>query len=272
MGAIITLDTVGLGKYVCDHTARVINAFKQSNIFPDLEITGFIHVPEKPLKKDFSEVLGIGIKGIFKSLSTKRKTIRIMLTGFTKFGKIKDNATGNFLFGDGKSITPESFGFIEPLPKVINRIDKMIINQFGKNITASALIKNKVNLGRVYNLENDFKLELILLRLPVHSDLLNKPQGDYSKFYKNSKYKILNGDIVQHILNYALRLTKPNAIISLGVDSSMPSNYFDIETNIFGLDPKYLNGSEPLYLNNLGSGINTDLAYIYKISSKNLKN
>lgn len=269
-GAVITVDEFdiknggGLGKYVCDHTARIINAFRQSKIFPNLKIIGFIHVPSKPLKKHFSEVLGIGIFKIFKKLSKKRKSVRIMLTGFTKFGTIQDNATGNFLFGDGKSIVSKSFGFIKPSKEAINRLDKMIINQFGKDILCLPLTKDKINIGRTYHLENNFKIELILVRLPVHSNILIKPEGDYSKFYQHSKYKILEGDIVQHILNYAILFTEPDAIISLGVDASMPSNYFEIETNIFGLDPKYLDGKKALYLNGLGKGINKKLASIYK--------
>jgi hypothetical protein len=97
-GAKITIDLRkdGTGKFICDHAARVINSFKQTSLIPSLKLTGFIHVPEFPDFTQFSEVLSLGISGIYNNYC-REGSIRIMLTGFTRFKRVKDNPTGRFL-------------------------------------------------------------------------------------------------------------------------------------------------------------------------------
>lgn len=278
-GAKITLDlrklneAGGIGKFICDHTARIINSFKQAFLIPSLELTGFIHVPEFPDFSQFSGVLGLGIAGICKQYC-RENSIRVMLTGFTRFKRVKDNPTARFLFGDGISNEISSYGFFEPSGEAIGRLDKMIKNQFGEPTSAETLVENNLKIGRTYTLPGNKNLDLVLVRLPVDTNIKRQrtsPAGCHnvtgSKTYPeflNALKDNLFGDRIQHILYYTACLTKPQAIISLGAHALLPSDFYEIETEVYGLDPKYSKGIRPHYPGNTGKGTNLELADIYK--------
>jgi hypothetical protein len=281
-GAKITLDLRtlneggGLGKFVCDHTARVINAFCQASVIPSLQQTGFIHVPEFPDFLQFAEVLGAGLAGIYAEYCAEGP-VRIMLTGFTRFGRVKDNPTSEFLFGDGKSTETETFGFYEPSAEAVTRLDNMVRNQFGEQAAGEPLTKNNLKTGRTYSLPGNKKLDLLLVRLPVDTNI-KRPKNntisleqDYSEFLRDVGDNFF-GDRVQHILHYTAGLTRPQAIISLGAHCLLPPDFYEIETEVYGLDPKYSKGIRPVYPGRAGKGTNASLADVYRRMVKRIEN
>jgi hypothetical protein len=274
LGAKINLDLRtlnnggGIGKFVCDHTARVINCFKETAFIPSLQMTGFMHVPEFPDFSQFAEVLGLGIAGICKQYGGEN-IFRIMLTGFTRFKRVKDNPTGRFLFGNGSETEINSYGFMEPSDEAVLRLDNMVKNQFGEATTGVALIENNLKIGRSYTLPDKKKLELVLVRLPVDTNIKrgHKYDPDRVKNYQDFISDLSNnlfGDRVQHVLYYTASITKPQAIISLGAHCLLPSDFYEIETEIYGLDPRYSKGIRPVYPERAGKGTNLALAEIYQ--------
>ncbi|MBC7476444.1 MAG: hypothetical protein H7263_19350 [Candidatus Sericytochromatia bacterium] len=268
-GAIITIDQRkiskggGLGKFVCDHTARIINSFKESKIFDDLIYTGFIHIPEFLKYDHLIDVLSICINGMYDK--SKLDNFRVMLTGFIKFNNVKNNASSDFLFGDGISDNISSYCFKEPNEEANKRLDQ-IIEQIMKFERVEQIKIENIIVGRKYYFYNHRSIELILVRLPVDTNIKRVNYQDKDLSYQQFMNELADnafGDRVQHLLWYTNKLTKPNAIVSLGVNLHLPKNIYEIETDIYGLDPKHSKGVRPRYYGHLGKGKNYDLANIY---------
>lgn len=246
--------------YLCGHVFRTTSEAMGTK---NLKHSGFIHMGEKPKKEQYLEVLGTGIKGFADKLKDK-KNITIMVTGFTQFQTIKDNPTSKFLFGDGKSTEPSSFGFKKPTVD----IDNMMKETFGefKEPPKPFYVKKdgkQVEAGRTYTFTDPVTKEakvinLATVRLPVDTDFNNKGNTDNN----------LEGDGTGNILKSSISTANPDAIISFGAGTPGNDNYY-IETNSYGAkgltletDDNGLTGHAE-YKNNENYSKNNSLGEIY---------
>lgn len=266
--------------YLCGHVFRTTS---ESMGTSNVKYSGFIHmgegyigiegstddpVKDKKHKEQYLEVLGTGIKGFADKLKDK-SNITIMVTGFTQFSYIKDNPTSRFLFGDGKSTEPSSFGFKRPT----NDIDKMMENTFGKFKEAPKpfYIKQgdkQIEAGRTYTFTDPISKEtktinLSTVRLPVDTDFTNNDNQNNN----------LIGDGTGNTLKTAIAQAKPDAIISFGAGTPGNNNFF-IETNSYGAKGKTsetsgngLKGNAE-YKNKENYSNNNSLPEIYKTQIK----
>lgn len=224
-GARVTLDRKGdAGDFLCSHIMRLNTELRTAN--PKL-VSGFIHIPEHPNLAQTSEVVGMGVKGVADKFKDKSE-VTVLLTGFTHFGSVTDNASGRFLFGDGTSDSLDSFGLREPKT---DTADAMMEQQFGKPKSVAPMVRDGQTVGRSYTYDaGDGKtrtINLAFARLPVDDNLdatatgPNNPAGDGA------------GDILRD----ANSRLKPDAIISLGVGvyGQHEQDRYEVEVNAPGM-------------------------------------
>ncbi|MEZ0371771.1 MAG: hypothetical protein ACAI44_21945 [Candidatus Sericytochromatia bacterium] len=239
-GARVTIDPQGdAGGFLCSHVLRLNTEFRAQN--PNL-VSGFIHIPQHPQSNDqLSEVVGMGIRGI---ADQHRPEVTIMLTGFTHFEKITNNASGDFLFGDGTNDTADSFGF---RPPHTDNINGMMRTQFGEpSQPPTDMVRNGQTVGRTYTYHQPDgttrTINLAFVRLPVdeHFDNSSGPNN-------------LPGDGTGDTLRSAYQTVRPDAILSLGVGvyGSNEQDRYEIEVNAPGYHEAHYSG-DPQPNNSLG--------------------
>jgi hypothetical protein len=196
------------GKFLCSHVMRIITDFKQDNLGL---ISGFIHIPEFPNFSQLSEVLSIAIKNYCDNY--KSNDINILFSGFTRFGKVINNSSSNFLFNDGISDNIDSFGLKEPFKdnilSILSFLDKT-------NDDLDICIKDQFLNFKI----KEKNINLFFLRLPVKDS-----------FTKDKNEKDITGDILKSIF-YEIN---PDLIISLGVGIYDKTDEYNIEINAEGM-------------------------------------
>ena len=228
--------------YLCGHVFRTASEMKPQF----LQYNGFIHIALEPKEEQFFEVLGIGIKGFIEKLSFK-KSVTIMISGFTKFRSVLDNPTGRFLFGDGMSTNPESYGLKKPQ---IDKIDNMMLKEFGQSFKSINSLfqssKEKAEIGRSYLCYDNKVINLIFVRLAVDENVA---------ISSNSSVQT---DNTGSILRKAVKEITPDVLISFGAGKDGIESY-NIETISYGM---ILKGA--VYSNNDPYISNDDLVNIYR--------
>lgn len=221
-GARIGVNTEGsAGTFLCSHVTRLNAEFRTQD--PAL-VSGFIHIPENPTTEQLSEVVGMGIRGVVEERNTPETTV--MLTGFTQFANITDNATSRFLFGDGTRTDADSFGF-RPETQVADQparqnLDAMMERQFGPPASVTPFERNNQPVGLSYTYTNPPRtINLALARLPVDEHVDDESTGENN----------LAGDGTGNTLRHAYETVRPDAIISLGVDGGLPDDRYALEVN-----------------------------------------
>lgn len=255
-GAEVVVDKQNLGGFVCDHNAHINNALLASGA-RNLTSAGFIHIPENPVPEQFYDVLGTGIKGNVESLQNTvpaNQPIRIMLTSFTQFDYVQDNATSRYLIGNG---TGNNFGIRRPSAEVQRNLNAMMQDKLGARFVG--VQDNRI----VYQIPGQNgnparRVELSLVRLPVDNDTTstNAPGNP-------------RGDGTQRLLTDTFRAVNPNAIISLGVGQYENPDRYIIETQSEGLTDMTPGSTPPTYPGNPpGKLENSGLADIYRTQMK----
>ncbi|GIW21581.1 MAG: hypothetical protein KatS3mg068_0588 [Candidatus Sericytochromatia bacterium] len=193
-------------KYLCGHVFRIATEIKNKNIC-NLKYNGFIHISENAKEEQYFDVLGLIIKGY--SYKLNKNPVNILVSGFTKFGKVLDNPTSRFLFNDG---TSDNYGLIEP---DFNKIDSMMKNKFD-NCIKNSTYDNELNISYNCKLNDKIKdINLFFVRLPVYDNLLKE-------------------DKTRKIFEDAINLVNPDAIISFGAGTNGIENYY-IEITSYGM-------------------------------------
>lgn len=229
-GARVTLDSQGdAGDFVCSHVMRIDTELRTKH--PEL-VSGFIHIPEHPNLDQTAEVVGLGIKGVSEKFANQAE-VTVLLTGFTHFDTVTDNASGKFLFGDGKADSLDSFGLRAPESATM---DAMMEQQFGKAAKIEPMIVKGETVGRSYTYVGaDGKSRTIHLagaRLPVDNKLDAKSSGPNNPA----------GDGAGRIVREAYSAVRPDAIISLGVGVYDQTDRYEVEVNASGLKGGHYHG------------------------------
>jgi len=241
-------------KYLCGHVFRIGTELKnQKNT--SLHYSGFIHMAKNPEEFQYFDVLGTAIKGIAKE-NTALNPLTILITGFTKFDGVPDNASSRFLFNDGNS---ENYGL---MAADFNKINSMMLNKFGEPegvseffLTEQSATKNKIGYSYRYR---DFALiNLIFLRLPV---------DDWIKSTKISQRKLADGSLVTNypgdhtgdLLKKSIAQVKPQALISFGVGTNGINDFY-LERISYGMAE---NGA--VYASQAEFVVNEDLSEIFQ--------
>ncbi|MGV3523894.1 MAG: hypothetical protein ACO1RX_06685 [Candidatus Sericytochromatia bacterium] len=221
-GARIGVNTEGsAGTFLCSHVTRINAEFRTQD--PAL-VSGFIHIPENPTTEQLSEVVGMGIRGVVEEQNAPETTV--MLTGFTQFANITDNATSRFLFGDGTRTDADSFGF-RPETQAAGQparqnLDAMMERQFGLPASVTPFERDNQPVGLSYTYTNPPRtVNLALTRLPVDEYVNDESTGENN----------LAGDGTGNTLRQAYASVRPDAIISLGVDGGLPDDQYALEVN-----------------------------------------
>ena len=255
-GAEVVVDKQNLGRFVCDHNAHINNALLTSGA-TNLTSAGFIHIPENPVREQFYDVLGTGIKGNVESLQNTvpaNQPIKIMLTSFTQFGSVQDNATSRYLIGNG---TGNNFGIRRPSAEVQRNLNAMMQDKLGARFVG--IQDNRI----VYQVPGQNgnparRVELSLVRLPVDNNTTPTNTPDNPR-----------GDGTQRMLTDSFRAVNPNAIISLGVGQYENPDRYIIETQSEGLGSMTPGSTPPTYPGNpTGRLENSGLADIYRNQMK----
>lgn len=241
-------------KYLCGHVFRIGTELKnQKN--SSLHYSGFIHMAKNPEEFQYFDVLGTAIRGIAGKHNAP-KPLTIIITGFTKFDGVPDNASSRFLFNDGAS---ENYGL---MAADFNKIDSMMLNKFGEPeevseffLTEQNATKNKIGYSYRYR---DFALiNLVFLRLPV-DDWLESTETSQKKLSDGSFVTNYPGDHTGDLLKKSIAQLKPQALISFGVGTNGVNDFY-LERISYGMVEK-----GAVYASQAEFVVNEDLSEIFQ--------